>query len=131
MFAVIQTAATTPNADVVAYKDDDGNRVPAVLFMHAERAKCEKRRKTLLRLASRIRAFKGTTGTAVIAGMPVLGVCEIEIEEGVKRPRAKKPDSANGTGTPTGNSLPTATPGSPTPASPNATVGKTTVAKAK
>lgn len=100
MFAVVQTGAITPTADIVPFKSDEGQRTPAILFVHADRDKCITRRNRIIRESSRIHIQNAGGNSDYLTCTPVLGVVQLEVDLPKKRIRPVAPPTptANGTG---------------------------------
>lgn len=96
-WAVIQTGSILPNADVVSFRSESGDRIPVVLYSHEDEVKVRRMRKRILARSSKINGFNQDR---TVVASPVLGVIQLFVDEPVKREikatAAPAPPVANG-----------------------------------
>lgn len=81
-WAVIQKGFITPAADIISFKDAEGNEYPQVLSVWGDRQTAERRKS---RLAGRITKIVGFNGRAQSKSTPILGVMQIAFPAGTGR----------------------------------------------
>ena len=75
-WAVIQTGIITPDADIIPFKDESGQRMPSILSMWDDAQKAEKmRRRTLAKLA-KVGEFDDAKYRRA---QPLLGIAQISM----------------------------------------------------